>query len=80
VKSYSELPAKLLGLWPDLGRLESDALASFTVVDLDSRWKVEPWEFESKAKYSPFEGMDLWGEVVATVVRGKMRYFAGRFY
>jgi len=78
VKAYSELPADLLGL--RLGRLESGFLASFTVVDLNSRWRVEPWEFETKAKYSPFEGMELWGEVVATVVRGKMRYFAGEFY
>ncbi|ABU81778.1 dihydroorotase [Ignicoccus hospitalis KIN4/I] len=80
VRSYSELPAKLLGLWPDLGRLETGSLASFTVVDVNERRRVEPWEFESKAKYSPFEGMNLWGEVVATVVRGKIRYFSGNFY
>jgi dihydroorotase-like cyclic amidohydrolase len=80
VKSYSELPAKLLNLYPDLGILETGSLASFTVVDLNSRWRVEPWSFETKAKYSPFEGMELWGEVVATVVRGKLKYFGGEFY
>jgi len=79
VKSYSELPARLLGL-EGYGKLEDGAFASYTIVDLNSRWRVEPWAFETKAKYSPFEGMELWGEVIGTVVKGKLRYFAGEFY
>ncbi len=79
VRSYSELPARLLGL-EGYGKLEQGYFASYTIVDLNSRWKVEPWAFETKAKYSPFEGMELWGEVIGTVVKGKLRYFGGEFY
>jgi len=76
VKAYSELPAKMLGLWPRLGVLRTGSLASFTIVKLEE-WPINPETFESKAKFSPFEGFPAFGEVVATVIRGKLAYFAG---
>ncbi len=76
-KVYSELPAKLLGLWPKLGTLRNGSFASFTVVNLSKR-SLNPMEFESKAKFSPFEGWPV-AEVVATVVRGRLAYYRGTF-
>ncbi|UXD21142.1 dihydroorotase [Ignicoccus pacificus DSM 13166] len=77
VWSYSEGPAKLMGLWPKLGALKSGSLASFTIVRLSSK-TLNPLEFESKAKFSPFEGTPV-GEVVATVIRGTLAYHEGSF-
>ena len=47
---------------------------SFTVWDLEKKFTVDPSEFISMGKSTPFEGMTLWGECVMTYVNGKTIY------
>ncbi len=47
---------------------------SFTVFDLDKTFTVDPSEFISLGKATPFEGMTFSGECILTVVNGKIAY------
>ncbi|MCC7557624.1 MAG: dihydroorotase, partial [Methanobacteriaceae archaeon] len=44
----------------------------FVVVDLKKEGIINPEDFKSKAKYSPFEGFEIQGMPVMTLVRGKV--------
>lgn len=46
--------------------------ATFTVVDLDKKQIVNPEEFRSMGRATPFEGMELWGQVVMTMRNGRI--------
>jgi len=46
-------------------------------VDLKAEFVVEPENFMSKAKFSPFEGMKLRGKPVATIVNGHLAFHEG---
>jgi len=60
----------------DRGLLKPGAPADLAIIDLDARHVVEPARFRSKAKYSPYQGMELWGKVMMTLVDGEIRYKA----
>jgi dihydroorotase len=70
VRLTSDAPAKKWGLYPKKGRIAVGADADFTVVDTKKEWTIDPAKFESKAKYSPFEGFKAKGAAVYTIVRG----------
>jgi dihydroorotase len=56
------------------GTLETGAEADVTVFDPQSRFTVRASEFESKGRNTPFEGWDLPGRVLYTVVGGRIAY------
>jgi len=70
VRLTSEAPARVWGLYPKKGRIAVGADADFTVVDTKREWTIDPAKFQSKAKYSPFEGFKAKGAAVYTIVRG----------
>ena len=72
-------PQRILGLegW---GCIERGCLASFTVVDLSATVRIDSSFMESKCKVSPYMGSELWGRVVATIVRGFVTYLEGELY
>ena len=61
-------PAKLSGLRQ--GRLKAGYPADIVLVDLDEEKMVDPSEFVSKGKNTPYEGMKMKGWPVKTIVRG----------
>ena len=65
-------PARLLGL-PG-GRLSPGDPGDVTVIDMESKWRVDPGEFRSKSTNTPFAGYELRGRAVATVVGGRVVY------
>jgi dihydroorotase len=68
----SERPAEIAGL-PDQGRpIEVGEPANLTLVDPDARWTVRGAELASIAANTPYEGMELPGRVVMTLLRGKV--------
>jgi len=71
VRLASETPAKIWGIYPRKGNLLSGADADFTVVDMNRKGKICADEMRSKSKTTPFDGKDVQGMPVATVVRGK---------
>jgi len=65
----STKPARFLGLMRK-GRLVEGCDGDVILVDMKRRWVVDPREFRSKARYTPFEGFELVGRPVKTFVGG----------
>ena len=65
-------PAKVLGI--DSGTLSEGAMADITITDPKCQWTVEPLEFYSKGKNTPFKGKRLSGMVRYTLVNGRIVY------
>jgi len=63
-------PADLLGLPP--GRIEVGAPADLLVFDADAHQTVDPMEFTSMGRNTPFAGCELPGVVTAVVVGGNV--------
>jgi dihydroorotase len=63
-------PQRVFGLVRK-GRIAVGYDADFTVVDLAKRWTVDGRWLASRCGWSPFEGMDLTGKAIGTIIRGK---------
>ena len=48
--------------------------ADLTVFDLEKKWTVDPEQFASKGRNTPFAGRELKGKVKYTIVGGKIVY------
>lgn len=68
-------PAKLLGM--NKGRISIGADGDLVLVDIDKKIKVNPEEFASKGKNTPFDGMEFYGEVLATIKAGEIKSVNG---
>jgi dihydroorotase (multifunctional complex type) len=69
IRVFAEAPARIFGL-NGRGFLEEGYWADLVVVDMKQNYKVDSGSFLSKAKYSPFEGMQVNGKVQKTFVNG----------
>ena len=65
-------PAAILNLQG--GTLEVGAPADLTIVDLNKAWTIDPKDFVSKGKNTPFAGREVYGRVKYTVVDGDIKY------
>ncbi len=72
-KFMSYNPARIFGL-NGFGRIKEDYYANLTIVDLNKEWEVNPDEFLSKGKNTPFKGYKLKGKVKYTFYKGKITY------
>jgi dihydroorotase len=59
---------------PGIGTLKVGAPADVTVFDPQKEWVVNPAEFSSKGKNTPWEGKTVKGKVMLTIVEGKIIY------
>ncbi len=69
VHLLSEKPAEIFNL-KDRGYIEQGKKADLTVVDFNSKFRIDASKFHSKAKYSPFDGWEVQGKPVKTFVNG----------
>ena len=65
-------PARAFGL--EAGSLAPGAPGDVTVLDPAARWTVDPGAFRSKSRNTPFDGHELTGRPVATVVGGVVAF------
>ncbi|MCK4596919.1 dihydroorotase, partial [bacterium] len=65
-------PARILGI-PG-GMIRQGNVADLTIIDPDLRWTVDRRAFQSKSKNTPFDGWELTGCAVATIVGGQIVY------
>ncbi len=76
VKLLAEKPAEIYGL-SDLGHLEQGKSADLTIIDFNSTFRIDASKFKSKAKYSPYDGWEVQGKPVKTIVNGQVVFDEG---
>lgn len=70
VRKMSSNPARIFNV-PG-GSLAVGMPADIAIIDMDKEWTVEAGKFESKSRNCPFQGWKLRGQVVSTIVGGKV--------
>ncbi|MFV9509959.1 dihydroorotase [Tepidibacillus sp. LV47] len=70
IDSLTIKPASLFGL--NLGKIEKGSIADITIIDLEKIQSVDPTQFASKGKNTPFVGWKLQGWPIMTIVNGKI--------
>lgn len=72
VERMSAAPARILGI--KKGSLRPGMAADITIADTKTAWKIDPEQFYSKGKNTPFAGKTVYGMVYDTIVDGKLVY------
>lgn len=67
----SDNPRRIFGLREGLAE---GAAADFAVLDLNAQYTIDPAQFRSKGRATPFAGWDVQGRAVMTVVGGEEVY------
>ena len=68
----SGAPARILGL--EGGTLQEGEVADIMLADLNEKYVIDPKDFVSKGKNTPFEGMEVYGRVKYTIVDGTVKF------
>jgi allantoinase len=76
LEAVSENAAKRYGLFGRKGSIAVGKDADLVIIDPRQRNRVEGNRFFSKGKITPFEGMELEGKIVKTILRGTVIYSA----
>lgn len=77
VEVLAQKPAQIFHL-KNKGFLRKGVDADLTIVDLDEDFTINPTNFHSKAKYSPFSGRRVSGRAVKAFVGGKLSMEDGK--
>lgn len=72
IQRMSVAPAKALGLVG--GSLAQGGPADVTMINPDLPWKVEPGEFRSLSRNTPFAGWELPGRAALTICQGRITH------
>ncbi|MEJ2102548.1 MAG: amidohydrolase family protein [Desulfobacterales bacterium] len=70
VRALCETPARLYGLYPRKGCLLPGADADILLVDMNVKETLSNDAIVSKCGWTPYDGMDVQGKVVMTILRG----------
>ncbi|ABK17827.1 dihydroorotase [Syntrophobacter fumaroxidans] len=68
----SESPARIFGVYPRKGTISIDADADFTIVDMNRRKILTGADMYTKSRTTSWEGMEVTGMPVYTIVRGEV--------
>ena len=78
IELTSKNPAEIFQL-EKRGEIKVGNFADLTVIGINKNWKITASAFRSKAKYSPFNGMEVKGKVMMNFVNGKRHEFGADF-
>jgi len=78
VRLTSTGPARRFGLYPRKGALQPGSDADLVVYDSSASWIIDATELSGLAHWSPYDGRQLRGRVVRTLVRGRTVFEQGR--
>jgi dihydropyrimidinase len=79
VKMLSVNPAKTFGLYPKKGVIQVGSDADLVIFDPEKEVTISRDTIHTAAQYSTFEGMELKGYPVATMLRGHLMCQDGKF-
>ena len=71
-KKMSKTPADIVELQG--GEVKEGAVADLTIVDLNEKYTIDSKNFYSKGKNTPFNGFEVYGRVLYTIVDGKVKF------
>ena len=73
IEKMTIMPARIFGLdMLGVGGLKAGVKADLTLIDLDMKWKVDSNSFYSKGRNCPFNGWELYGKAILTLVEGRI--------
>ena len=72
IEMMTVAPAQILDI--EKGTLGIGCAADITLIDPAHRWKVDVDQFASKSRNCPFDGWDLTGRAVTTIVGGEIKF------
>ena len=72
MEAMSYNPAKILNL--EGGELKEGGAADITIVDLEQNYVIDSSDFLSKGKNTPFNGYEVYGKILYTIVDGNVKY------
>jgi dihydroorotase len=72
IRKMSLNPARILGI--PKGTLQIGAEADITIIDPKTRWTVDPTQFHSKSRNTPFAGWELTGRADVVIVGGRVKF------
>jgi dihydroorotase len=73
IEKMTVRPARIFGLDVPAGTpLRSGIQADLTLIDLHRKWKVDANSFYSKGRNCPFDGWELQGKAMLTIVAGRI--------
>ena len=67
-------PAKIVGI--DKGDIQPGKIADIVIFDPEKAYKIDKTKFASKGRNTPFDGREVTGKVMATIVDGRVVYEA----
>src|SRR5699024_5536433 len=67
----SSNPAKNFGVFSNKGSLMIGTDADITIIDMDKKWTIKREDLHSKSKITAYDGFEIVGKPVQTIVRGK---------
>jgi len=76
VELLAEKPAQIFGL-TGLGSLERGKKANLTILDFNNQFRIDASKFKSKAQYSPYNGWEVYGKPMKTIVNGVLVFNEG---
>jgi dihydropyrimidinase len=70
VTSYNT--SRIFGLYPQKGSIQKESDADLVIVDLDIKKRVTPDLLQSYSDYTIYDGWELCGWPITTILRGKV--------
>ena len=72
IEMMTTKPAEIVKL--DKGTLREGADADVTIIDPNLRWRIDREQFVSKSRNCPFDGWEVRGRAVMTIVGGEVKW------
>lgn len=79
VRLMSQNPARIFGI-KNKGTIEVGKDADLVILNMKKEGKIDPTEFYSKAKYSPFEDWKTIGDTDTVILRGEIAFKDNDFW
>lgn len=70
INKMSTNPANILGI--NKGRIAPGFDGDIIIVDINDKHKINPKEFMSKARYSIYDGYEVYADITNTIINGKL--------
>ncbi|MDN5279205.1 MAG: dihydropyrimidinase [Clostridiales bacterium] len=74
IRSISENPARIFGLYPEKGSLIPGTDADIMVFDPQRKWKISNESLSMATDYSPYENLEITGKNTLTIFGGDVIY------